>query len=251
MIIKLHSHSTPKVLADFKRSLEKSGASETTVKNYISDVRSFLASDEEKAYSPATIKRRNYAIKRYLEFTNSRRYQSFGVYALAALSILSLSAVSSHFFRSASPSVSYIEVNNPAMVPESNTINSNSKAIARLASSGTDDFIVLKTPPLTDDIHNSITDPLETTTSQSIESYAVSVGKSEIAANKKEALVLSNLVNDESFISLTANSPTNGQSLYVKSQGEGYFVVAIESSLEWECDFQWKVDNTEVYHSIF
>ncbi len=69
------------------------------------------------------------------------------------------------------------------------------------------------------------------------------VGSSYIQARHTETTIYDNRVNKFSYIYLTPTSSTGGQSLFIKTQGRGYFVVGIDNFLEKDINFNWWVSN--------
>jgi hypothetical protein len=100
-----------------------------------------------------------------------------------------------------------------------------------------------------------IVDPLKTNsntgTLDSIKQASASdQGIAHISKDKRETVILSDLINANSFVYLTPLGETGNQTLFIKTLDNGYAVVAVSGPASTEIEFQWKVDNTEVYHSI-
>lgn len=250
MFNKLYKSKNETSLAEFRAWLEKSGASEITIKNYVSDVKAFLANDKDDGrYSPATIKRKGSAVKKYLEFSSTTKTAPYPMYVLVFVIFIILYLAGQATNKNIGKEIIVSESKETVTLPLNATISSSDKMPK--VSGETSEIIVLK--PNSEILHtsNSFSDPIAVTASSDRSVKQREPKIETIVAGKQEVLILDSLATESSFVSLTPKTSTYGQSLYVKSQGEGYFIVAIDEPQASNIRFQWKLDNTEVYHSMF
>lgn len=261
-----------KIVNDFANSLAVLGASPLTIKNYVADIRQFLrwrdrsshyfesdsqlvemfTNEHSTKFSPSSLKRKSSAIKKYLSLEQSHlacQRQSifkFGIYPLAGLFALAALAV---------PLLSYdrLELNTSgeAIVPSNYAVKNqvsdlkqwdainfkNSRGVVVSLSSSMPEG---KLAP----------DQMVFETAMIKEGASSDKGEGKIAKNNKEVLILNEFIYKDSFIYLTPTSPSGGQQLFVKSQGAGYMIVALQEAAAEDVTFRWKIDNTERYHNI-
>ncbi len=70
-----------------------------------------------------------------------------------------------------------------------------------------------------------------------------SAGKAVIYKGNTNTKVVNPLVSDKSAIFITPTSDTGNQSLFVDSQGEGYFIVALQKAAIDDISFNWLISN--------
>jgi len=266
MASKLYNQSKHS-LSGFKESLEKDGASKLTVKNYVSDVRSFLSWKDKNAYdmpdeeaasiflkeisgklSSSSLKRKKSSINRYLSSPrdDSRKIYSPALAFAGVVLVLLISAYSSanNFDVAKVNDDTPVDATNISPVGGNSRQLVNAKGVRIVLSEDYPapkerDALILK------DIAN-----VDLSQVSSIQNNFSAQGSTVIPAGKKSTVIVNDLINETSFISITPKSPTGNQVLYIEDQKDGYMVVSMESQLDTEVRFDWKIDNTEVYYSI-
>ena len=78
---------------------------------------------------------------------------------------------------------------------------------------------------------------------------AGSQGKASISIGTNETKIISSTISSESLIFITPTTQTS-DILYIESQGDGYVVIAQEEKAQSQINFNWFVDNTDIYNSI-
>lgn len=74
---------------------------------------------------------------------------------------------------------------------------------------------------------------------EDIESLSPNGGRHIIEANSTYTIILDESINPHSIITVTPTSETQGQQLYVNSQGDGFAVIAIEEEIDTDLPFNW------------
>lgn len=64
-------------------------------------------------------------------------------------------------------------------------------------------------------------------------------GTSKIESGKTYSVILDESINQNTLVTVTPTAPTYGQTLFVKSLGDGFAVIAIEQPLESDIPFNW------------
>jgi len=249
----------------YAESLKKEGASKATIKNYLTDVRQYLAWREKSnsdsvnnflkessaSFSSSSLKRKASAIKKYLHIENNYYsmpkakyilppYLIFGIlvliFSIATIANTNNQSVLGDKRKDAIPS----SVNYSMEDTTKNQLNAS--------LSDKDIKIVLTEKPLKNVSYFSEADINNEIRVRSLNDYRKIIqGSSKITSGKRYAIIINELVNSDSFIHITPKSPTNNQVLYLEEQGDGYFVVSVALPADKDIDFVWKVDNMEIY----
>lgn len=259
-----------KILKEFGDSLNVIGASPLTVKNYVADIKQFLSwrdsgshyfesdielinkfkSEYSTRFSVSSLKRKSSAIKKYLSLEKSHLKSKrennlrFGVYPLAGFFALTVLAFPLLFKDKAFELNTINTIEEASIAPNNYTIKTkdslnfeNSQGVVIALSSSMPES-------------KPVADEMVFETAMISESSLLDKGEGKILKNNKEVLILNEFINQESFIYLTPMSPSDNQQLFVKNQGAGYMIVALQDPAVYDVTFRWKIDNTEIYHNI-
>jgi hypothetical protein len=221
-----------------------------------------------EVFSKASLKRKRSAIKKYLAFasrSNLGRYDTNNYLAIySPILLIGLFIVASAFVLYNNRNSSKIDSamnDTPISISKIHTIDVSKGNLAKASntyyfedSQGVKIFLSEESPKAVYEsdvaIENEINTQsdikrLETIANEDFSGHSTSA----ISIGERKVVITSELVNKDSFIQITPTSKTN-QVLYIESQGDGYMVVAVSENTQEEVHFQWKADNTEVYHSI-
>lgn len=72
-----------------------------------------------------------------------------------------------------------------------------------------------------------------------LESLSPSGGSQQIEEGSTYTIILDDSINSESIITVTPTTSTNGNNLYIQSQGNGFAIVAIDKSIDRPLSFNW------------
>lgn len=248
---------TPK-LSSFLASLSKEGKSKNTVKNYKSDIIQYLDWSKKSKikntsdyinylsnkYSPQSMKRKLSSVNSYLlyepEIQKSRVvnvpyatvFKTASIAALITITVVSVERANL--------------LDNKAQAYEDVSINpSNENSQIALNT----DYKSLKNKKVTVMLSDEALDrDVLTSTGEGLSGFA---GRGTILASTQEATIYSPNITKDSLIVITPLGTTNGEILYIKDQGAGYAIVAIDSIAQIEINFNWILNNVETYQSIY
>ena len=259
------------VLKSFMEELRSHKASKATIKNYLTDINQFLNWREKltlldkveedsvlvsmyikgltQKFSPASLKRKSSVVRKYLafEYTHPPHFAKAGskynlIPALGGMVLLLL--ITPLFNANKQPSINEDATISPTTYtisskPTYGLVNPRGVSIVLSATEeGNNNMPIAET--INTDIQ--VSEPITTTGFSS-------KGVANINSGKTQAVIISDSISSDSVIYLTPKSATN-QILFLKETGGGYAVIAVEEPTERDIEFQWKVDNTEVYHSM-
>ncbi len=249
----------------YAESLKKEGASKATIKNYLTDVRQYLAWREKSnsdsvnnflkessgSFSASSLRRKASAIKKYLHIERNHYsmpkakyiYPPYFIFGILVL-IFSAATITNNqsAFNDKVKDTILSSANYPLEETTKNLFNAN--------ISGKDIKIALTEKPLKNVNYISEADINNEISIRSLTNYKkITQGSSKIANGKRYAIIINEFVDSNSFIYITPKSPTNNQVLYIEEQGDGYFVVSVPLPADKDIDFIWKVDNMEIYGS--
>lgn len=266
-------------LKKFENKLRASGAPESTVSNYMVDVRQFIKWQHEykiqsspsseklsiykeylqKKYSPASTKRKISVINKYIA-SSDRAIEKYSpidakssvvLYAGLMLAVVGVTGAIAGGVGSSELVSSPSEV----ALPEATSMESGDNNMLRakgltvvLSSSPTGSSESTGTAYDYVDLRNVTEVSLEHDDEIAMVNKFSHHGDSTIYSGKSEAMIFNSLIVESSFINITPKSPTGGQTLYVESQGDGYAVIAVEREAGQDIDFRWSVDNTPLYN---
>lgn len=269
MFKKLYSRKAPKnIVEGYVNYLLGKGSSKTTIKNYLTDIKQFIiwresnsslvdseetvnlfSKDMSKFFTPSSVQRKVSSIKKFLKFENEEKevapknqfsYRPWvASLVILILAILISPKQSGDFIK---PTAQERIVN----IPNSVTISySDPSVIGFEAPKG----ITISLP--TEPIPSSSTEDMLISNNFREAQVLEEKGTGTISKGETESLVRNSLISPSSFVYITPQGTTNNQVLYLKTIDEGYMVIAVDESAQANINYFWKLDNTEVYRSIF
>lgn len=259
MLTSLYKPNTVKL---FSQSLRDNGFSDLTIKNYLTDVRQFLAwrsdtgeespkmylSDQTKKFSDASLKRKASAIKKYLQIEREtvkgpRLSATYLVLPMFSVVILVASVVS--FINTQSDF--NVQIKDAVIAKSRSYAVDNASPPAYIFGREKGLAVVLPDAP-------SMSSPKLFTNIESLKpvtsTAAQDQGVAEIAKGENEALIVNELINPNSFVYITPNGSSGNQILYVKIKADGYMIVGVDDNAYETIRFEWKIDNTKLYSEI-
>jgi|GEM_PF-5223132 len=252
----------------YEELLKKEGASKATIKNYLTDVRQYLAWREKSnsdsvnnflkessgSFSTSSLKRKSSAIKKYLHIERNHYsiakakyiyppYFIFGILVLifsAATIVNNQPAFDEKVKDTFLSSANYLLEETTKNLFNTNMTSMSDKHIK----------IALTEKPTKNVNYISEADINNEIRIRSLTDYGkITQGSSKITNGKRYAIIINEFVDSDSFIYVTPKSSTNNQVLYLEEQGDGYFVVSVPLPADKDIDFIWKVDNMGIYGS--
>jgi len=259
----------------FLNKLKSEKFSESSIRNYKSDIQQFInwlienghtdtAMMESyfetykkvlnKAFKKTTYKRKVSSLSTFLDFAFPKdtsviktthsvmKYRSalmLGAYTIVLTTVL----VAVPLLVDSHPSSVEDTITLSKVKTSSDTINSISADGVKIALAAPDDSEIrdktaFYVKGISTDEHVSVT-----TAEQSS-------GKAVIKEGSRSVQIYSDSITDSSIVLVTPTTNTYGQQLFVRHQSDGYVEISIDSTAEIDITFNWLVVNTEVYQNI-
>lgn len=262
----------------FGKALQSEGFSKATIKNYITDINQFLKWRDEnhngllddnstkeysqalaKSFRASSVKRKLSAINKYIAFENTEisllpkensRLSKIS-YAPLFVGIFLMFTIPAIGYSLNSRSSNINEDKIEADIPANTIISNSTKAEVYNLDSSKGLRVVLANDSFdpsagAENTTFTITKTLETDSTP----QSPTQGVGSIYKGRSEAIIVNDIISPRSFISLVPTSSTGNQTLYIETQADGYAIVKVDNLHNQDITFQWKIDNTEVYHSI-
>lgn len=262
------------LLEKFSTSLKENGFSKVTIKNYLSDVKQFIRFKEQsssvdnhdaiamyqdilaKRFKKSSIKRKMSAISRYLVFESkelakidnpikSKRVRSLFYYApisIGVLLVIILPVMASLYTVNPNNTKGDVIIN---LIPDK--VNTDINRVATIEDTKGLRFVLQKNDnalPMVNSLGTN--DTYNILNTKDINSS----GTAYIQKGEQQTTIANEILSSNSFVTLSLLSPSYGNTLYIANIGEGYMEIKIENPAKETIEFQWKIDNTEIYHSI-
>lgn len=259
----------------FLNNLRSEKFSESSIRNYKSDIQQFInwlvenghtdtAQMEsyfdsykqvlKKAFKKATYKRKMSSLNTFLDFTFPKdtpviktthsvmKYRSallLGAYTIVLTTVL----VAVPLLVDSHPSSVEDTITLSKVRTSSDTINSiNADGVKIALAAPNDATIQDETAFYIKGIHTD--DSVSITDTQQFSGRAV------ITQGNQSVHIYSDAISDDSVILVTPTTNTKGQQLFVQQQGDGYVEISITSTAVIDITFNWLVINAEVYQNI-